>query len=341
MPIQKFSVSRDPDIYEAWPDLVKTPKGKLVCVFTECVHHLDRDLSRIALCESLDRGRTWSEKKYMTPRGTREKYFNNARLSHLSDGRMALICDLVERDENSSSEIWIWYADPEGEVWSEPEILPFCGIVPDKLRDLKSGRRIISAHFFDPKIKKLAQYLWYSDDKGATWSDRITVAADPRYNLCEASILESPDGRLTAFLRENSGKGYPIFKTFSDDGGLTWSPIYETVLDGGHRPVSGWLADGRVMVTYRYIPRGAQNFFAAFFSARSLNETDRSRQSARIMPVDYDRNPQPDLGYSGWTQFDDGEIYVVNYIKDDADKAQIRGYSFYPEDVMLPAKEEK
>ena len=52
--------------------------------------------------------------------------------------------------------------------------------------------------------------------------------------------------------------------------------------------------------------------FAAFFSARSLNETDRARQSARIMPVDYDRNPQPDLGYSGWTQFDDGEIYVVN-----------------------------
>ena len=56
----------------------------------------------------------------------------------------------------------------------------------------------------------------------------------------------------------------------------------------------------------------------------------------RIFPLDYDRNPAPDLGYTGWTQFDDGEIYVVNYIKDDADKAYIRGYSFYPTDVMLP-----
>ena len=54
------------------------------------------------------------------------------------------------------------------------------------------------------------------------------------------------------------------------------------------------------------------------------------------MPLDYDRNAKPDTGYTGWVQFDDGEIYVVNYIKDDADKAYIRGYSFYPTDVMLP-----
>ena len=54
------------------------------------------------------------------------------------------------------------------------------------------------------------------------------------------------------------------------------------------------------------------------------------------MPLDYDRNPAPDLGYTGWTQFSNGEIYVVNYIKDDSDKAYIRGYSFYPEEVILP-----
>ena len=35
----------------------------------------------------------------------------------------------------------------------------------------------------------------------------------------------------------------------------------------------------------------------------------------------------------------DGEIYVVNYIKDDTDKAHIRGYSFYPDDVVLPKTE--
>ena len=42
------------------------------------------------------------------------------------------------------------------------------------------------------------------------------------------------------------------------------------------------------------------------------------------MPVDFDRSPVADLGYSGWVQFEDGEIYIVNYIVDDAPKAQIR-----------------
>ena len=93
------------------------------------------------------------------------------------------------------------------------------------------------------------------------------------------------------------------------------------------------------MVTYRYIPSGTQNLFAAFMSRETIEATERRPQRVRIMPLDYDRNPSPDIGYTGWAQFADGEIYVVNYIKDDADKAYIRGYSFYPIDVCLPANE--
>jgi sialidase-1 len=34
-------------------------------------------------------------------------------------------------------------------------------------------------------------------------------------------------------------------------------------------------------------------------------------------------------------QFPDGEIYIVNYIVDDAPKAHIRGYSVREEDFIL------
>lgn len=340
MPIQKFSVSNDKSIYEAWPDLVKTKNGKLICVFTECKHHLDRDDSRIVMVKSTDRGRSWSEKTPLTEIGTKEHYFNNARISTLLDGSLVIVCDKVQRDENSSSEIYLWYGDAEGEHWSEPEVLPFCGIVPDKFRELKNGRRILAAHFYNPASQKLEQYLWYSDDKGKTWSPRITVAADPRYNLCEVSLLECENNTLIAFMRENSGKGYDMLKAISTDNGETWSPVYEVPADGAHRPVSGFLNDGEtVMVTYRYIPRGTSNVFAAFLRKKDLLQTQRQKQVIRIMPLDYDRNPAPDLGYTGWVQWEDGEIYVVNYIKDDCDKAQIRGYSFYPEDIVLPKTE--
>ncbi len=338
--IQKFNVSRDDSIYEAWPDVVLTDGGKLICVFAECEHHKNRDNARIMITESTDRGRTWSKKKPLTEKGSAKEYFNCARISKLHDGSLAIICDKIFENENRKAEIWLWRGDSEGNTWSEPTVFPdFCGIVPDKFQQLSSGRLIIAAQFKNHEIGKLEQYLWYSDDEGKTWSDRVTVAADPRYNLCEVSILEYEEGKLVAFLRENSFKGYDMLKVLSADNGETWSEIYNTPMDGGHRPVSGLLADGTVMVTYRYIPCGTQNMFAAFLQKDQLKATERQKQRVRIMPLDYDRNPSPDIGYTGWVQFDDGEIYVVNYIKDDADKAFIRGYSFYPLDVVLPENE--
>jgi sialidase-1 len=337
--IQKFNVSRDDSIYEAWPDIVLTDGGKLICVFSECEHHKNREGARVMITESLDRGRTWSQKEPLTEKGHAGEYFNCARISKLNDGSLAIICDKVYGGENTKAENWLWLGDAEGVAWSEPILLPFCGIVPDKYRELASGRCIVAAHFKNHETGKLEQYLWYSDDGGKTWSDRVTVAADPKYNLCEVSILEYEEDKLVAYLRENSVKGYPILKVLSADGGETWSEIYNTSMDSGHRPVSGFLADGRVMVTYRYIPSGTQNMFAAFMSRDSIEATGRREQRIRVVPIDYDRNPSPDIGYTGWVQFPDGEIYVVNYIKDDADKAFIRGYSFYPEDVLLPENE--
>lgn len=336
--IQKFNVSRDDSIYEAWPDVVLTNGGKLICVFSECEHHKNREGARIMITESLDRGRTWSEKRPLTEKGRAGEYFNCARISKLGDGSLAIICDKVYGNENKGAEIWLWRGDAEGREWGEPTVYPFCGIVPDKLLQLKSGRLIIAAHFKSPETGKLEQYLWYSDD-GENWSDRVTVAADGKYNLCEVSILEYEDNKLVAYLRENSVKGYPILKVLSADGGETWSEIYNTSMDSGHRPVAGFLEDGSIMVTYRYIPSGTQNMFAAFMSRETIEATGRRDQRVRVMPLDYDRNPSPDIGYTGWVQFEDGEIYVVNYIKDDADKAYIRGYSFYPLDVVLPVNE--
>ena len=338
--MERFTVSRDDSVYEAFPDLVQTVSGKLVCVFTECNHHLDRDNARIMITESRDRGRTWSPKRPFTEKGTREENFNCARISRLRDGTLAVVCDRIFGGEvRGRSELWVWFGDAEGEKWSEPVVYPFCGIVPDKYLELESGRRILAAHFTSPATGKLEQYLWYSDDGGRTWSERVTVAADPELNPCEISILDCGGNTLVGFLRENSRKGIDVLKTISRDGGETWSPMYHTPICAGHRPVSGFLRDGTVMVTYRYLPLGAENFFASFLRREDLPETERSRQRLRTMPLEYDRNPSPDLGYSGWTQFSDGEICVVTYIKDDSEKAYIRGCRFRPEEAVFPVTE--
>jgi len=107
--------------------------------------------------------------------------------------------------------------------------------------------------------------------------------------------------------------------------------------------VSGFLNDGRILITHRFMQGGkswvgwwTQNLFAALTDRESALAPTREEAHARIMPIDFDRSPESDTAYSGWVQFDDGEISVVNYILDDAPKAQIRGISFRPEDLLLP-----
>lgn len=342
MAIEKFTVSRDDSIYQAWPVLVQTDAGDLLCIFTECKHHGNREGSRLMLCKSYDRGRTWTEKAAFTESTAAQAYFNCARISKLIDGTLAVLCDRLTSNENKCSEIYFWKEDVRGNTWSAPKVLPLCGIVPDKLLQLQSGRLLISAHLENRDTGRLEQYLWYSDDNGGNWSERVTVASDNRYDLCEGSILECRDGTLVVFIRKNSGQRLDCFKAFSRDGVESWQGLCRVPIPACHRPFAGFLLDGTVMITHRFMQVGkgwfghwTQNVFAAFLTEESVKAPFRAEQSVRIMPLDYDRSSAADLGYTGWTQFADGEIYVVNYIVDDAPKAQIRGYAFHLSDVLI------
>ncbi len=97
--IQKFTISKDDSIYEAFPDVTLTQSGRLVCVFSECTHHSNRDYTRIMRTTSEDHGRTWSEKQPLSEalRGNPkvDPYWNCARISTLSDGRLVAVADRI------------------------------------------------------------------------------------------------------------------------------------------------------------------------------------------------------------------------------------------------------
>ncbi|MFO7611247.1 MAG: sialidase family protein [Clostridia bacterium] len=342
MAIQKFIVSKDDNYYEAFPDVVLTEGGKLIAVFEECTHHADRSFARIMKTESTDRGRTWSPKEAFTVSNDGwPPFWNCARISRLSDGRLAIVADWVLGKNENGAIVYYWIGDKEGISWEGPFQAPSDGIVPDKLIETKTGRWLIGTHLKN-KSGYISQSLWYSDDKGKTWSGRKVVADKPGLNLCEGSILELPDGTLVCFLRENSGLGYDCYKAISRDNGETWEGPYNVPMPGCHRPVAGILNSGMVMITHRFMHGGkgwvgfwTQNFFAGFTAIESCLETERSGQAFRIMPLDYDRSPVSDIGYSGWVQFADGEIYAVYYLVDDSPNGQIRGISFREEDVII------
>lgn len=356
-PIEKFPVSRDDAFYHAWPDLALTPSGRLVCVFSECTHHFDRSHTRIVVVTSDDRGRTWSAKKQVTPpllkKVRTDRHWNCARITQLADGRLVVIVDRVagEKEGNRKGEQsnWLWFSTDDGETWSEPVATPIIGIVPDQIIEIDrgpyAGRWTTCAVTVTggDNDELWQQRCWYSDDKGLTWHGPSVIAADPSLKLCEGSIISLPEGELVCFLRENSWIGLDGYRAISRDGGKTWGELSNFPLPGCHRPTSGLLQSGNVLITYRFLQGGQphgwsmQNFFAAITDVESCLAPSRAEAHARIMPIDYDRSPVSDIGYSGWVQFADGEIYIVTYLLDDAPKGQIRGYSLREEAFRLPA----
>ncbi len=344
--IQKFNISRDDNLYQAWPDVALTSKGRLVCVFAECTHHMDRSYTRIMACDSTDRGRSWSTKRPITE-GTAglDYYYNCPRITQLRDGRLCLAVDRIpsagETKNSADASNILSFSSDHGKTWSEWVETPLKGIVPDKLLELDNGRWILAAHHREVDDYS-TQFMRYSDDQGKTWSERITVGKQAGLNLCEVSILPINDTTLVAFMRENSGLGWDCKKTISHDNGETWGPVIDFPLPGCHRPVAGLLQSGNIMITHRFMQGGkgwagswTQNFFAALTDRDSALAEVRKEARTRILPIDFDRSPHSDLGYSGWVQFDDGEIYIVHYIVDDAPKGQIRGYALRESDFLL------
>ena len=92
---------------EGWPDLIRTKTGKLICVYNECVSHMNRDHSKIALRESLDGGKTWSKARYVDCETFHGDHWNSIRINQLSDGRIILVCDRIhEHEQNEKTEIY-------------------------------------------------------------------------------------------------------------------------------------------------------------------------------------------------------------------------------------------
>jgi len=94
------------------------------------------------------------------------------------------------------------------------------------------------------------------------------------------------------------------------------------------------MRSGEIAITYRFCS-GVSTSLALY--VETPEEATRRRDPApddyrtdyhqcRFAFLDNDRSLHPDSGYSGWVQLPSGDLYVVNYVTDDAPRPYIRGY---------------
>jgi sialidase-1 len=335
MQIDKFTVSRNDGTYECFPSLTRLRNGRLVLTYRESDSHVARDYSRVIVRVSDDDGKTWSDRKVLVATeksdGVLTKY-NCPKVQQMADGRVLVLCDAhpyppgeASKDPAYSHIEFFWSRD-NGDSWTGPEPIDVHGIMPDEVIELENGDWLLATQHGG------VQYASRSTDQGKHWDPPVVVGKREGLKLCEASIVRMPGGELVCYMRENSRKGLPVYKSISADGGRTWQGPFETLMGAGHRPVAHLTRSGKVLITYRHYPGGAgpraKNTFAYLEPVQSALKTDRSEQSGTVLPLDHDRSRKSDSGYTGWVEIAPGEFLAVNYIVDDAPRAQIRGYRF-------------
>ena len=263
--------------------------------------------------------------------------------------------------KNDASRSFVWKSRDNGETWQGPEDLALPKSAGHGcLTELRDGRIIaaltVTNEWAESKaeLRRLgvndvpeAQFASISEDSGKTWSSLVLMPYNGLW-FSEGSIVELDNDTLVCYTRE-SREARCCYKFVSEDSGLTWHGPYPTYMFSCQgRPKAAKLSTGEICVTYRYCgPNEVLTMYVetqAGAMVKQVHGVDRqplppdskdprftddggyNYHPGRTFFISHDRSPHPDSGYTGWVELDNGDVYVVDYVNDDAPMAQIRGY---------------
>lgn len=348
VPIRQFTVARNDELHESFPDLARASNGHLVVAYQESESHGGGAVSAIVTRVSSDQGRTWGERtvvKVVTNR-VRDGWLNSPRLTRLRDDSLLLAIDHIPQNppaaaphnwSDNRAVIWLYRSRDHGRSWSDGEPTSINRGIAPNITQLKDGTLLIGVTRFDEEHETWRQYqlVYRSHDDGKTWSDAITVGRHDSRQPNEGDMVELRDGTIVCYMRDDQAGVTNGLKAFSRDGGRTWSSLFGSgpwVYAG--RPAVGLLSTGEILLTTRVGPPQAGHWFGAYLETprqalvpTGLEAPVTAGSIARLIDNDTNRE-RPDRGYSGWVELDDGSIYVVQYITSEAPahKPFIRGY---------------
>ena len=146
-----------------------------------------------------------------------------------------------------------------GHTWSKPKRLPkgFVGPIVNKPVQLKDGTLIAGASLQDKPGKRI--HVERSTDDGATW-EKIGPISDPEnseYQIIQPAILVHSPNHLQILARTNKkDSDAKLAQTWSEDGGLSWSPVSDTTLPNNNSAIDAvTLQDGRHLLVYNHSTR--------------------------------------------------------------------------------------
>lgn len=206
--------------------VIELRDGSLLMAMTE-FHGSNSDFARARIVgiRSADGGRTWTAPEVLQ-QNTGELNVISVSLQRMAAGDIGMY--YLKTNTMTDLKLYLRRSQDEGATFGAPTVVtPDDGyhvVNNDRVLRLTSGRLVVPAAS-TPDAKKHNHYVchcYLSDDDGRTWRNGTGTVDAPKRGAMEPDVVELQDGRLMMVIRTQLG--YPG-KSYSADGGDTWSPI--------------------------------------------------------------------------------------------------------------------
>lgn len=337
--LQHIEIYRKDNEFCSWPfngGLWKISEGNILLAFMniDCDYQIPGNLNhdrvetfgRIAAVRTLDGGRTWQEAAQIAdnyklldqlPYGkphTFEEGFD------FSDPNTLLECWCTPNSAVDHAQAWVKMSRDAGATWSEPVMLPDCGIPRYQGRPSYIVRPDGVVLLFltarprnNPHDRPV---VFASFDDGCNWSLVSLMPHSEEYRMICPSPVLMKDGVIMVAVRCKPAMVAAWCELYaSDDGGLTWRFV-SRINDHGDTVHLTLMEDSRLFAVYgfRRPPFGIR--------ARVSEDNGLSWGPELILRDDGGSN---DLGYPRAVETTAGEILATYYFNDAKDSIQQRG----------------
>ncbi len=220
-------------------DIVELKDGRLLLAWSKFSDRQDHASAVIAAKTSADGGRTWEE-EYVLQENVGERNVMSVSFLRLDSGEILFF--YAVKNSHSDLHFYVRISKDEAETWSDPvkvtSVDGYNVMNNDRAIQLSSGRLIapvahckaIDKHYDEQKV-----ICYLSDDKGQTWRRAKGEASIENAAAMEPGVVELKDGRVFMIIRTKLDR---IYKSYSDDGGETWTTPEPTELVAPAAPAS-------------------------------------------------------------------------------------------------------
>jgi predicted neuraminidase len=197
-----------------------------------------------------------------------------------------------------------------GRTWSEARKLDagIIGPVKNKPIQLKDST-IVSGSSTENQGWRV--HIERSTDAGKSWKLIGPIEAENQVGAIQPTVLTYSDGRLQMLSRTRSENGF-IAQTWSDDGGLSWSPLTRLNLPNNNSGFDGvTLKDGRQLLVYNHSTRdqaGMGHKGRGILNV-ALSRDGRAWEAALVL--DHLDQPEKQFSYPAVIQTRDGLVHIA------------------------------